>query len=135
MRRMTAILYAMTDDELDGDAKCFSNTDRIKRVAIGAGVHPVEVRQLLMMQDQFGGMVKKMSGASRTTNPHQMQQMHQMQKMQQQMAGSMGSNANMMEMMQNMLGQDTMNDLMAQAQQGKMPDMQQLMQKMMRGPK
>eukprot|EP00834_Sanchytrium_tribonematis_P005215 NODE_301_length_10368_cov_0.471614.p4 type:complete len:513 gc:universal NODE_301_length_10368_cov_0.471614:49-1587(+) len=131
MKRMTAILYSMTQKELDSDGKLFENDRYIRRVAIGAGVHPIEVRRLLAMQDQFSGLVKKIGGknglAAMANNP-QMQQMQQrMQNNPELMQGGIGN------MMQNMMGGTNFNEMMQMAQNGQMPDLSQMMGNIMGG--
>ena len=130
MRRMTAVLYSMTEQELDGNGDCFMDNSYIRRVALGAGVHPIEVRRVLAMQDQFSGMIKQLGGkngiaAQMAKNPQMQQQM------QQQMNPDMMQNGGLADMMQKMMGGSNMADIMQMAQNGQMPDMSTMMEKMM----
>ena len=133
MRRMTAVLYSMTDKELDSDGSCFKDDSYIKRVAVGAGVSPIEVRRVLAMQDQFSGMIKQMTGkngiaANMAKNNPQLQQQMQNGGMEQMMQG--GGFADMMKNMMGGGGGADFSKMMEMAQNGQMPDMSQMMAQM-----
>ena len=120
MKRMTAVLYSMTEEELDSDGGLFDDMKRIRRVALGAGVQPMEVRQVLAMQNQFSGMIKKMGNMSK--NPQMQQQMQQLQ--------NGDTNGGLANMMQQMMGGADIAQLMQMAQNGEMPDINSMMNNM-----
>eukprot|EP00835_Amoeboradix_gromovi_P002760 NODE_163_length_16507_cov_1.031814.p2 type:complete len:519 gc:universal NODE_163_length_16507_cov_1.031814:14824-13268(-) len=134
MRRMTAVLYSMTEIELDSNGKCFEDNSYIRRVALGAGVHPIEVRRVLAMQDQFSGMVKQLGGknglmANMARNNPQMQ--NAMQQGHQPNLQEMMQSGGMADMMKSMMGNGGMAEMMkSMVSGGGMPDLSQMMANM-----
>ncbi|KAJ3090769.1 Signal recognition particle [Quaeritorhiza haematococci] len=64
LKRFMCMMDSMTDEELDSDAKMFSQQpSRIYRVARGSGTTVREVEEMLMQFKKFAEMVKKMGGA------------------------------------------------------------------------
>ncbi|KAF2364477.1 Signal recognition particle SRP54 subunit [Trinorchestia longiramus] len=94
LKRLMTMMDSMSDQELDSldGQKLFSKQpSRISRVAQGAGVMEIEVKELLNQYAKFAQMVKKMGGMKglfkggdigRNVNPNQMAQLNtQMAKM------------------------------------------------------
>ena len=119
LKRLMTMMDSMTDEELDSldGNKIFSKqTTRISRVARGAGVMEMEVKELLNQYAKFAQMVKKMGGMkglfkggdfSKNVNPSQMAQL----------------NTHMAKMMdprvlQQMGGMNGLEQMMKQLQQG-----------------
>lgn len=153
LKKFMYIMDSMTDAELDGKVDLHSykkdpkSESRIRRIAIGSGTHPDEVKLLLQAHKQMesvaskvgkSGMLKKGSAEKRAAaamkNPNaMMQQMRNMNPQQAKMLEQMGGPTNLMNMMQQMGGAGGMEKMMQQmggGGGGGMPDMAQMMQQM-----
>ncbi|KAI9096963.1 signal recognition particle 54 kDa protein [Phlyctochytrium arcticum] len=145
LKRMMCMMDSMTAQELDSDAKCFTQQPtRIYRVAKGSGTMVREVEELLMQFKKFADVVKSMGGnkgllkglsggkPGRGMNPNSMAQMqNQMQRM---------MTPDMMQQMQQMGGMGGIQNMMSQMMgggggggMGGMGGLQDMMQQMMGG--
>ena len=121
LKKFMFMMDSMTDAELDGKVDFKKDSmkphiqSRIKRIAMGSGTHPMEVKMLLQAHQQFEGVVSKVgkSGMMKGVNPRMAEQMKRnpqmMQQLQKQMggmpgmgAGGMPDMASMAKMMQGM---------------------------------
>lgn len=119
LKRLMTIMDSMTDEELDsldGNKLFQKQVERISRVARGAGVMEIEVKDLLTQYAKFAQMVKKMGGMkglfkggdmSKNINQVQMNQLNQ------QMAKMMDP-----RVLQQMGGFKGLENMMKQLQQG-----------------
>ncbi|RXG68462.1 Signal recognition particle 54 kDa protein [Armadillidium vulgare] len=122
LKRLMTLMDSMTDEELDSldGNKLFSKQpSRISRVARGAGVLEIEVKELLNQYAKFSQMVKKMGGMkgffkggdmAKNVNPSQLNQLNQ------QMARMMDP-----RVLQQMGGVKGLENVMKQLQQGSNP--------------
>jgi len=98
LKKFMFMMDSMTDAELDGkvDFKKEAHTDhiksRVKRIAMGSGTHPMEVKMLLQAHQQFEGVVSKVgkSGMMKGMNPRMAEQMKRNPQMMQQLQRQMG---------------------------------------------
>jgi signal recognition particle subunit SRP54 len=65
LRKFMYMMDSMSDAELDGKIDLHTKNDlsvekRIRRIAMGSGTHPNEVKMLLQAHKQFEGVVSKM---------------------------------------------------------------------------
>ncbi|KAJ2768632.1 Signal recognition particle [Coemansia nantahalensis] len=135
LRKYMCVFDSMTEKELNSDGRLFDAESRLRRVARGAGVRPVEVQALLHQHRQFGQIVKRMGGPKGMLgkmNPAMMQQMAKNPgavnpNMLKQMGG-MGGIQNMVKQMGGMSGIQNMMQ-----QMGGMGGIQDMMQQMMGG--
>ncbi|KAJ2342652.1 Signal recognition particle [Coemansia sp. RSA 2618] len=160
LRSYMCVFDSMTEAELNSDGAMFGTESRLRRVARGSGVRPVEIQALLYQHQQFGQIVKKMGGPKgmlSKMNPNAMQQMAKnpgavnpnmlkqmggmggMQKMIEQMGG-MGGVQNMMQQMMGGGGGGGMQNMMQQMMGGMgggagggMGGLQDMMSQMMGG--
>ncbi|MCL4127032.1 UNVERIFIED_CONTAM: hypothetical protein GTU68_061856 [Idotea baltica] len=122
LKRLMTLMDSMTDEELDSldGNKLFSKQpSRISRVARGAGVLEIEVKELLNQYAKFAQMVKKMGGMkgffkggdmAKNVNSTQLNQLNQ------QMARMMDP-----RVLQQMGGVKGLENVMKQLQQGSNP--------------
>ncbi|KAJ2864659.1 Signal recognition particle [Coemansia asiatica] len=144
LRSYMCIFDSMTENELTSDGKLFDDENRLKRVARGSGVRPVDVQALLHQHRQFGQIVKKMGGPKgmlSKMNPAMMQQMAKNPgAMNPNMLKQMGGMGGMQKMIQQMGGMSGVQNMMKQMMGGGdgpggggLGNMQEMMSQMMGG--
>ncbi|KAJ1642713.1 Signal recognition particle [Coemansia asiatica] len=144
LRSYMCIFDSMTENELTSDGKLFDDENRLKRVARGSGVRPVDVQALLHQHRQFGQIVKKMGGPEgmlSKMNPAMMQQMAKNPgAMNPNMLKQMGGMGGMQKMIQQMGGMSGVQNMMKQMMGGGdgpggggLGNMQEMMSQMMGG--
>ena len=121
IKKFMYIMDSMTDAELDGKVdlhkKDEKTVSRIRRIAIGSGTHPDEVRMLLQSHKQMESVASKVGksgmlkagtdkrAAAAMKNPALMQKhLRNMNPQQAKMLEQMGGAGNLMNMMQQMGG-------------------------------
>ncbi|KAJ2653388.1 Signal recognition particle [Coemansia sp. RSA 1250] len=143
LRSYMCVFDSMTEAELNSDGKMFEEESRLRRVARGAGVRPVEIQALLYQHKQFGQIVKKMGGPKgmlSKMNPNAMQQMAKNPgAINPNMLKQMGGMGGMQKMIQQMGGMGGVQNMMQQMMggggggAGGMGGLQDMMQQMMGG--
>ena len=150
IKKFMYIMDSMTDAELDGKVDLHKKDEktesRIKRIAIGSGTHPDEVRMLLQSHKQMESVASKVgksgmlkAGADKRAtaamkNPALMQKhLRNMNPQQAKMLEQMGGAGNLMNMMQQMGGMPGMGaggGMPSMGAAGGIPDMSQMAQMM-----
>lgn len=86
LRKFLYMMDSMNNAELDGKVDLHNKNDptvekRIRRIAVGSGVHPAEVRMLLQAHKQFESMVSKMGKSGMMSKGGQAKQRQMMEMM------------------------------------------------------
>ena len=146
IKKFMYIMDSMSDAELDGKVdlrkKDKKTEARIRRIAIGSGTHPDEVRMLLQSHKQMESVASKVGksgmlkagadkrAAAAMKNPAMMQKhLRNMNPQQAKMLEQMGGAGNVMNMMQQMGGMPG-GGMRGMDNRGGMPDMSQMAQMM-----